>query len=118
MDNRESLFRELLVDYKDACDEWYGDAQEYGLNLIKRCEAALSQQAEPDGWIPCEERLPDDGVEVRIKLIGDDVIEDAVQQHNGDFYADVGGNEIFICASNVTHWMPTNLVKPVPPDTE
>lgn len=75
------------------------------LELAKAIRKGPDVPAEPShGWIPCSERMPDEGAEVYIFCDGEWVLE--AQYREGDFYDVVrDGSEIFETVSRcVSHW--------------
>ena len=107
---------------KSDFEEW---AKERGLSIKELChngyelfsagEAWAAWQAafSPPAWIPCEERLPtdaDEDCDGVIWVFDGNTID---RWHRTDFLAYFDEFKPL-----ETHWMPTNLVKPAPPETE
>ncbi|HAX4350364.1 TPA: DUF551 domain-containing protein [Escherichia coli] len=67
---------------------------------------AVNSPVTPDGWISCNERMPEDGQHVIILCDGAFVLY--AQYRDGEFFDVVrNGEEFFETQSrNVTHWMP------------
>lgn len=65
--------------------------------------AAEAWNTRASGWIPCDERMPDDNVDV---LVYDDCI--LIASYNSNEKYTSGWMESFECypLTNVTHWMP------------
>lgn len=96
-------------DDENAAEEWAAlwrpaDGSQFNIKLYGR-KAFLAGIAHARRWIPVEERLPEEGDEVRIYPTGS--YSDIGTYENGTFYEIVGSdNERVEPRGPVTYWQP------------
>ena len=90
----------------DRLDEWSMDEL---ARDVEKLEAALT----PSPWIPCSERLPTEADGDYNGAVW--VAEDGVPRLDGWRWV---GNDAWRDKRGITHWKPTGLVRPEPPEGE
>ena len=75
---------------------------------IEAAETELFALKQPQAWIPCEERLPRYSFDYVWVIIKSGWRIQAIRS----------AQDVRLNPDHYTHWMPTNLVSPAPPETE
>lgn len=121
-DTQAVVPREILDRFPEINLSNYGHYEacrlnEWGVELVLAAAPQPEQAQQPaprpvptSDWISLAEKAPD-CLEVRIKLLDGSEIN-CWAQSDGDFYWKSGSGEIFIREHDVTHWLPTGLVRP------
>lgn len=104
--DKEDLMRTLGITSEDCyeCDWGENGYCTRGSDFTDACDAICTALlVEPQNWIPCSERLPDEDVEV---LVTDDAGGVANLELDKVLRYEESGELFWLTSQNVTAWMP------------